>query len=294
LTSLPTTVTFASECPDPGPVISADANQIQEILSCLIANAQEALGDAKGSIRFAIGIHPAAEIPAVHRFPVDWQPRAQAYASMEVADDGSGIPSADMEKLFDPFFSTKFTGRGLGLSVVLGLVQAHGGAVTVRSELGRGSLFRVYFPVLEEASPAPARGEVSASPGEWGGVVLLVDDDEIVLSSTGALLERMGFTVLTAMDGVEAMAAFHQRSNDIRCVITDLSMPRMDGWETLAALRQLKPDLPVILASGYGKAQILSTGHVEHPQAFLGKPFSFRQLRDTLGQVLGISGEPQG
>ena len=123
------------------------------------------------------------------------------------------------------------------------------------------------------------------------GTILVVDDDAMLLESTGAMIERMGFTVLAAKDGIEAVEVFRQHMDEIRCVLTDLTMPRMDGWETLTALRRLAPALPVILASGYGKAQVLSGAHPDRPQVFLEKPFGLQRLRDALGQALAVHDE---
>ena len=285
---LPATLSLDVDCPSPGPVISANADQIHQILTNVVANAWEAMDETRGCIRISLSSCPAAAIPTTHRFPIDWQPQGAAFACLEVADTGCGIAPADIEKLFDPFFSTKFTGRGLGLPVVLGMVQAHGGAITVESTQGRGSVFRLYFPELSDAMPRLPEAGVQASEPAGGGTVLLVDDDEFMLLSTGAMIEMIGFAVLTAKGGVEAVDVFRQHQADIRCVITDLTMPQMDGWETLSALRQLEPARPVILASGYDKAQVLSSTHPDRPQAYLSKPFGLQELRDALGQALGV------
>jgi len=143
---LPGTARLEADLPDPGPVISAAAALIQEALGNLVTNAWEALGGAPGSIRLELTTCPAAELPTAHRFPINWQPQAPFYACLAVADTGCGISEADLGKVFDPFFSTRFTGRGLGLPVVLGIVQAHGGAVAVTSRPGQGTVVRAYFP----------------------------------------------------------------------------------------------------------------------------------------------------
>ncbi|MDR3672514.1 MAG: PAS domain S-box protein [Holophaga sp.] len=281
--TLPASVAIDLDLPSPGPVIRANANQVQQILASLVTNAWEAMGEAGGRIRIGLGTVSAAEIPAGRRFPVDWQPQAADYACLTVADEGCGIKDSDLEKLFDPFFTTKFAGRGLGLPVLLGLVQAHGGAVTVAPGPGRGSVFRVHFPLCADA---PEDAAPQAPAAKTGGTILLVDDDESLLMSTGAMLELLGFEVLTASDGLEAVAQFRQRQSGIRCVITDLTMPRMDGWETLAALRRLDAAVPVILTSGYDPSQAMAGSHPEQPQAFLGKPFGFKQLRAAVEQVV--------
>ena len=145
--ALPKDVTLEADLPSPGPAIRADAKQIQQVLANLVTNAWEAGGDERDAIRLTVKTVAAADIPAAHCLPIDWQPLEPAYACLEVVDHGSGIAAADIEKLFDPFYSTKFTGRGLGLAVVLGIVRSHGGAVTVESTPGSGSAFRVYLPV---------------------------------------------------------------------------------------------------------------------------------------------------
>ncbi len=158
---MPENVKLETDFPAPGPVISANVNHTQLVLTNLITNAWEAVGEKRDAIHLSVKTVFPSDIPASQRYPVDWQPQDHAYACMNVRDEGCGIEGKDIEKIFDPFFSTKFTGRGMGLAVVLGIVRAHGGAVTVESEQGRGSIFGVYFPVSEDeadkATPAPER-----------------------------------------------------------------------------------------------------------------------------------------
>lgn len=152
--NLPPQVALEADLPAAGPFLRADADQLQHVLTNLLANAGEATADARvGSIRLSVKTVAAADIPAAHRFPVDCQLQGTTFACLEVADAGCGIPAQDIEKIFDPFFSTKFPGRGLGLAVVLGIARAHDGAVTVESAPGRGSVFRVFLPVSAPANP---------------------------------------------------------------------------------------------------------------------------------------------
>ena len=153
--AMPRGVILETNLPAPGPVISANANQLQEVLTNLMTNAWEACGEGRGAIRLSIKTVSAADIPAAVRFPIDWQPQdsAEAYACLEIADAGGGIEPKDFDKLFDPFFSTKFVGRGLGLPVVLGIARSHDGVVTVESEPSRGSTFRVFIPVSARTLP---------------------------------------------------------------------------------------------------------------------------------------------
>jgi two-component system cell cycle sensor histidine kinase/response regulator CckA len=154
--AMPEEVVLEIDLPSPGPVIRANANQIEQVLANLVTNAREALGGDRGANLLTVKAYSRADIPAAHHFPLDWQPQDTAYACLEVADTGCGIAHKDIENLFDPFFSSKFTGRGLGLAVVLGIVRAHEGAVTVESEPGRGSVFRVFFPVSAESNAGSA------------------------------------------------------------------------------------------------------------------------------------------
>jgi signal transduction histidine kinase len=147
---LPENVTLEVDLPSPGPFIKASESHIQQVLMCLATNAWEAIGDKKGVIRIQVRTASPGEYAGAARFPVGWQPRDGSYACMEVIDSGCGIPESDIDKIFDPFFSSKFVGRGLGLAVVLGIVRSHQGGVTVDGVKGGGSVFRVYLPLTEE------------------------------------------------------------------------------------------------------------------------------------------------
>jgi PAS domain S-box-containing protein len=147
--ALPKHVVLEIDLAFPGPTIRANAEQVQQVLTHLVTNAWEADGAGRAEIQVTVKAVTAAEVPLAHRVPPDWQPQGPAFACLEVVDYGPGIAEADIEKIFDPFFSSKFTGRGMGLAVVLGIVRAHGGAVTVESTPGSRSAFRVYLPVSE-------------------------------------------------------------------------------------------------------------------------------------------------
>ena len=281
-TTIPTNVVLETDLPSPGPIITANSNQIQMILTNLISNSREAAGDNLGNIRLTVKTVSSADISSLHRFPVNWQPEDTSCACMEIWDTGCGIATKDIEEVFDPFFSKKFTGRGLGLPVVLGLVQAHGGAVTVQSTPGKGSVFRVFFPISTVEVCFQPDEAVNTPQIQMFGTVLLVDDDELVLDISRIMLTTLGFNVLCASGGREAVEIFQQHKNIIRFVLTDFAMPHLNGLETLAALRQIDPGLPAILASGYSEDQVMDDTHPERPQVFLAKPYALQALKEAV------------
>jgi two-component system cell cycle sensor histidine kinase/response regulator CckA len=288
--AMPEDVTLETKLPAPGPAVNANANELQLMVTNLVTNAWEAGGGRRTPIQLTVTTVSAAEIPASHRFTIGWQPRDQPYACLEVADTGHGIRDQEIEKIFEPFFTTRFAGRGLGLPVVLGIVHAHSGGLVLESKRGResGSAFRVYLPVSAEAVSRPP--DVSARAPEreiqWSGMVLLVEDEELLRRTTAKTLTRLGFTVLDAGDGTEALETFRRHTDSIRFVLCDLTMPHMSGWDTLAALRTLAPGVPVILTSGYDEAHVMADGYDERPQGFLGKPYGIEELRDAIRHAL--------
>jgi PAS domain S-box-containing protein len=293
----PKGMTIKTDFPSSGPVILADAGQIQQVLSSLINNAWEATGENKGTVDLTLKMYSHADIPTLKRFPINWRPLEIVYACLQVSDTGHGIMNKDIERIFDPFFTTRFTGRGLGLPVVMGIVKAHGGGVTVDSEPGQGSVFRVFLPVsTDEVTFQPdlpamleALQTVKAEKFtriEGGGTVLVIEDEAQVRNMVKKMLTRLGYKVIEATDGADAVEIFQQHQHEIHIVLSDLTMPRMDGWETLAALRKLSPEILVILSSGYDEAQVMADEHTEQPNAFLGKPYQLKVLRDTINRVM--------
>ncbi len=279
------------------PIWIMEGSEIQQVLSNLINNAWEAIGENKGTVDLTVKMYSHADIPTLKRFPINWQPLEIVYACLQVSDTGHGIMNKDIERIFDPFFTTRFTGRGLGLPVVMGMVKAHGGGVTVDSEPGQGSAFRVFLPVSTDEvtfqPDLPAMPEAlqtvkseEFSRIEGGGTVLVIEDEAQVRNMVKKMLTRLGYKVIEARDGAEAVEIFQQHQHEIHIVLSDLTMPCMDGWETLAALRKLSPDIPVILSSGYDEVQVMADEHAEQPNAFLGKPYQLKVLRETINRVM--------
>ena len=276
-------IVFETSLPASGPTVNATSSHIQLVLTALLTNAAEAIPEGGGRIHLTVNSASAKEIPATNRYPLDWQPQDASYGCLEISDTGCGISSEGFEKLFDPFYSTKSVGRGLGLPAVLGIARADGGGITVQSEPGRGSVFRVYFrlakePALEPPGTAPDLQEPLA-----GGTVLLVEDDETLRKTTASMLSLLGFSVIASIDGVEAIEIFRQRRSEIRLVVCDLTMPRLNGIKTVATLKEIAGDIPTILTSGHHEA-IANAGSL--PGEFLGKPYGFAELRAAVIDAL--------
>jgi CheY-like chemotaxis protein len=208
------------------------------------------------------------------------------YLCVSVADTGTGIPAEQLGKIFEPFFTTKAPGKGtgLGLSTSLSIIKNHGGFITVHSEEGRGTEFKFYLPVATETPVETAPEKISLPPGS-GECILVVDDEEAILAIMRSTLENYGYQVLTAGSGVEAIARFTQNSDAVHLVITDLAMPFMDGRAAIQALRKIRSDVKVIVASGSDK-EVEDLRKQIRTDAFLPKPFTNENLLTIVHQVL--------
>ena len=254
------------------PAIEADATQVRQVVMNLLTNASEALGSKSGRIEVRTGAAICDRAHLSNTYVDDDLP-AGPYIFLEITDDGQGMDEETRVRLFEPFFTTKFTGRGLGMAAVLGIVRGHRGAIDLTSVPGRGTSVRVLFPSLERPAQ-PQASEPVADPGWRGsGLVLLVDDDPAVLDVCVHMLQRTGFDVITARDGREAVALFHDRRDDIDCVVLDLTMPHMDGEETFLELRRMRREVPVILSSGFDDQEIARRYAGEGFAGFLKKPY---------------------
>ncbi|GAB6095623.1 hypothetical protein JCM14469_18750 [Desulfatiferula olefinivorans] len=284
---IPTGVTIILNLPDSGPVIKADRSLVHQVIGVLVTNAWEAQ-EVNGRIQVKVHTTKADEIAQTNRFPVEWEPSCDSYACLEVIDDGRGMGPDIIHKIFDPFFTDKFTGRGLGLAVALGNIKSCGGCITVKSVPGQGSIFQVYWPLSIQSIPLLNPGVPEAiRTFETGGIVLLVDDQKMMRNMASNMLVRLGFEVITAKSGRDALKIFKNRQEEIRLVLTDLTMPGLNGWKILEGVRKVRPDIPVILASGYDEASVMSESHPEKPQAFLNKPYRKTDLAAALACALG-------
>jgi len=282
----PIGVTLNVDFPDSGPFVHADAGELQQVLTNLVTNAQDSLPENQGVIGLSIQTVSHEDISTSNRFPLEWVPQDIPYACLEISDTGCGISRKDIVKLFDPFYTTKFTGRGMGLSLTMGILKTHYGCIIVDSRPGCGSSFRVYLPVSAERQSVKHENVTRPKRSvENDGTMLLIEDEETVRQMAKSMLTRLGYEVIEAQDGVEAVKLFREHQNEIDCVLSDMTMPRMNGWETLTELRKINADIPVILASGYDKESVMAGDHPELPQAFLNKPYSMAALKDVLMEV---------
>jgi PAS domain S-box-containing protein len=283
---VPRRIHLRYELRDDLPVVLADDRQLRQMIIALLDNAREAIGNRAGEIRIRTTSIRADSRYLANTY-VDDALAPGEYLVLELSDDGPGIPAEIVPKIFDPFFTTKLTGRGLGLAAVLGIIRGHNGAIRVDSQAGTGSKFVVLLPSTQ-VKPAEERAAAPAPAVEWRGqgLALLVDDEDAVLRVGEGMLKRLGFEVLKAYDGVEALEIYDRHSEAIVCVILDLTMPRMGGEEAFLQLRSRKPDLPIILSSGYSEMDVVGRFTGKRLTAFIHKPYTGDELREILRKTL--------
>ncbi len=271
------------------PPIEADAAQMQQVVMNLVINASEAIGDRSGIVTISTG---ATEVNAEYIETTYLKDHIQPgrYVTIEVSDTGCGMDEETKKKIFDPFFTTKFTGRGLGMSAILGIVRGHHGAIKVYSEPGKGTTFKLLFPCAElQGSIAHGRkrhADVRDGEVRGRGTVLVVDDEETIRVTAAAMLEDVGFTVLMAEDGVQAVEIFRERHEEIRGVLLDMTMPRMGGEETFREMRTIDPKVRVVLSSGYNEQDATSHFAGKGLAGFIQKPYSPRALQEKMVAIL--------
>lgn len=274
------------------PSICADEGQIQQVVMNLITNAAESLENRSGIIRIATGVQTCDDALLAGSV-LDEKPQAGRFVALEVTDNGCGMSKEVARRMFDPFFTTKFTGRGLGMSAVMGIMKSHSGALFVESEPGKGSTFRVLFPVMDSASPdetvipaiKPAENDVSAQK-PLSGLALVVDDEKSVRRTCSNMVRLCGFTVIDACDGIEAVARFREHADEIVFVLLDQTMPNMDGVSAMNEIYAIRPDMKVILASGFNEDELGERITGNQPAGFIRKPYSMGALETELRRVL--------
>ncbi|MBD2014651.1 response regulator [Microcoleus sp. FACHB-53] len=261
--------------------VSADATQLHQVLMNLCVNARDALPDG-GTL--GISAHNLFLNEQSARMNID--AKAGSYIVITISDTGTGIPPEILDRIFEPFFTTKEVGKGtgLGLSTVIGIVKSHGGFVNVLSKLGQGTKFEVYLPALQE-TPIPT-SEDSEMPRGHGELILVVDDEAAIRQITQTSLETYSYKVLTASDGIEALAVYAQHKEDINVVLIDMMMPVMDGPTTIRTLRRMNPQGKIVAVTGLVSDDKLAQARHLGVQTFLYKPYTTKELLKTLDAVL--------
>ena len=268
------------------PAVQADATQLRQVIMNLITNAADAIGDQTGTVRIATGLMDCdadylmeslhgAELPA------------GTYVYLDIEDTGCGMSNEEISRIFDPFYTTKFTGRGLGLAAVLGIIRGHRGVIRIRSRVGQGTTFRILLPGVD-AKPVRETKE-PAVVGDWqgSGLILLAEDEVSVRLVTRRMLKRLGFDVATAADGEEAVRSFTTNPESFVMVMLDLTMPVMDGEEAFRRIRSIRPEIPVVIASGYSEQEVSNRFTGRDLAGFIQKPYEYQSLARHIRSVLG-------
>ncbi len=269
------------------PLVMADASQIRQILMNLLTNASEAVGDVSGVISITTGaMYCDTEYLKNTEMATDISDRMYVY--VEVSDTGCGMDRSIMMQIFEPFFTTKYTGRGLGLSSVLGIIRSHKGAINVYSELGEGTTFKILLPVYQADDSELLDSSVGTAKEIWTGegTVLFADDEDSVLAVGRNMLEHLGFTVLAAEDGLQAVDKFRRSTDDIVLVILDLTMPHLSGDEVYREIRRIDSDVPVIVSSGFSRQDVMHRFSGKQLAGFIQKPYRTEELSAVIKKVL--------
>ena len=272
------------------PYIEADPGQIEQILMNLVINARDAIqAVSKKAREKKITIETGEAIIDEHYIATHYRARKGRYVAIAVSDTGSGMDEATQARIFEPFFTTKKTGKGtgLGLSTVFGIVEQNKGFITVYSELHHGTTLKIYWPATEKR-PRPKHKESSFSSQPVTGkeTILFVEDVPELRDLAAEALENLGYTVITASNGLEAMEIFRERGKEIDLVITDLVMPAMNGTELSLEVKKLAPGLQVIYTSGYAENHFNHSELMEKGILFLQKPYTIAQLSSKIREAL--------
>jgi CheY-like chemotaxis protein len=261
------------------PKIEGDVTQLRQLIMNLITNASDAIGERSGTITVSTSIIECDEEYLAH-VQMEEKLKPGTYISLEVSDTGDGISDEAMQKILDPFFTTKPMGRGLGLATVHGIVRGHKGALNIYSEVGRGTTFKVLLRSAERSTVVKTRGKKKEDAKNWRGhgTVLIVDDEDIIREVSAQMIAALGFESITASSGWEALEIFKERKKDIQLVLLDEVMPRMDGEEVFTELRRIS----VVLCSGYTRLDATSRFAGKGLAGFIQKPFTLQLLTEEL------------
>jgi two-component system cell cycle sensor histidine kinase/response regulator CckA len=319
--ALPDRVTLTYEIADNLPAVDGDTDQLGQLLMNLVGNAIDAVREIGGSIRLRADACHCTKDDLASTYLDEQLPEGR-YVCLEVTDTGLGMSAETQARMFEPFFSTKFTGRGLGLAAVLGILRGHRGAVRVHSESGQGTMMRLFFPEREQgklivasdtkksttrdrvdsahrpaaSAPRPASASTPgpASPEASSGRVLVIDDEETVRGVAKTILERVGFTVVTAESGAEGIARFRDAAGDFAVVLLDMKLPLVSSPQVYDALVRIRSDVRVVLSSGLLNDESMAPFDNKGIAGYLQKPYRFDELIACVRQAVAPERQPRG
>ena len=280
-------ITIRRDIPDQCMTLQADVTQLQQLVLNLVLNGAEAIGGEEGEVSVRVRIREVSQAELATKYVGFSLPSGRPYTEIEVRDTGAGMDQKTVQQIFDPFFTTKFLGRGLGLAAALGIVRSHGGGISVDSIPGKGTTFTVLVPAEQEGEETPltvSDAVTEAARGE--GLVLVVDDEVAIRSLLQQTLEDLGYTVLSAENGAQALELFDRSARDIVLVLLDLAMPVLDGAETAEAMRSRNPDVPILVMSGIADDDALRRFGLVRIAGFVPKPFAPDQLAQAIAMAL--------
>jgi PAS domain S-box-containing protein len=280
-TSIPMTVELRLHLATDLPVIEGDASQIQQLVMNLVLNAAEAIGEGKTGVVAVTTMTQMVDEAYIQRTFSGNEISPGNYVVLDVTDTGCGMSEETAARIFDPFFTTKFSGRGLGLAAAAGIVRGHRGALKLHSVLGKGSSFRVLFPASEGAPKTRGR-DFDEDDLKGNETILVIDDEEIVRRAARSALEHYGYTVVVSESGKSSLEFLAKLDYAVDLVVLDMTMPGMSGEETLQHLRAIRPELPVILSSGYNEAEATRRLTGKGLAGFIQKPYSASHLAQQI------------
>ena len=269
------------------PMAMIDKIQIEQVILNLVTNASEAIGESIGRIRIST-ITEFLDEEKIEKLYYAQDIEKGNYACICVEDTGSGMDISTLRRIFDPFFSTKFQGRGLGLAAVIGIIRGHNGCISVESAVGEGSIFKVYLPIPPQNNQKEISKAIRIEEEDWegSGWILFCDDDEIVLSVGSHLLKQLGFHVIKAKNGIEALKLLDDSNEDIKLIILDMTMPKMSGRDTYLKIKEKYPLLKIVLSSGYSEESVKNQFENHKIDGFLQKPYTLETLTTILKSLI--------
>ncbi len=287
--AIPKSIELNSHLSGSIPLMMGDRGQIQQLIMNLILNSADAIGQKAGEVSVVTEIH---ELTNEEGYYWQWTgiPLAEGrYVKLEVSDTGSGMDAKTLSKIFDPFFTTKFTGRGLGLASVLGIMRSHQGGLHVVSTVDQGTTFTLLFPALTEALPLPNESDNARPAATANGLVLVVDDEDMVREAMAEILGAAGLQVITAPNGPTGIHLFRQHEQELALVLLDLSMPGMSGEDVFYELRARNARIPVLLVSGYSEHEVMDRFVNKGLTGFIQKPFTTESLLQQIHPHLQVA-----